>query len=351
MLVANATGCSSIYGGNLPTTPWCKNSEGRGPAWANSLFEDNAEFGLGLHLSVEARRKSAQQMLERLRPMVGDLLTTDILSAKQESDADIANQRARIDVLKKSLQQINSPVSRLLLANADYLVRKTTWIVGGDGWAYDIGFGGLDHILASGQNVNVLVLDTEVYSNTGGQSSKATPIGAQAKFAAAGKQLPKKDLAQIAMSYQGVYVAQIAFGANERQAVEVLREAEAFDGPSLVIAYGPCLAHGIDLKNGPARQKAAVDSGYWPLFRFDPRRAVGGESPLRLDSMEPSVPVAEFMQQENRFRVLQRSNPGMAEHFFTLAQEQVDKRWSELERRSLATVGADEDDDEDDGWG
>jgi pyruvate-ferredoxin/flavodoxin oxidoreductase len=242
-----------------------------------------------------------------------------------------------------------SPEAKRFLENIEYLMPKSTWILGGDGWAYDIGFGGLDHVIATGENVNILVLDTEVYSNTGGQSSKSTPTGAVAKFAAAGKTLPKKDLAQIAMSYGGIYVGQIALGANEQQAIEVLREAEAFDGPSLILAYGPCLAHGIDLAHGPDRQKAAVESGYWPIYRYDPRKTQEGLPAFRLECFEPSVPVADFMRKENRFRSLERSTPERAAMLFAAAQEQVDARWSRLEKLAAASLG--EEDDDDNGWG
>lgn len=345
LLMANATGCSSIYGGNLPTTPYCANAQGQGPAWANSLFEDNAEFGLGLYLSAKHRTESARRLLEKCRDLIGSDAVDALLDDKETS---AETKRALIVNIKVRLEGEDSPEVKRLLQQIDYLVPKSTWIMGGDGWAYDIGFGGLDHVLASGENINILVLDTEVYSNTGGQSSKSTPTGAIAKFAAAGKTLPKKDLAQIAMSYGGIYVGQIALGANEQQAIEVIREAESFEGPSLILAYGPCLAHGIDLALGPDRQKAAVESGYWPIYRYDPRKAAEGLPTFRLDSFEPSVPVAEFMRKENRFRSLERSSPERAATLFAMAQEQVDTRWSRLEK--LAAAGMDEDDD-DDGWG
>jgi pyruvate-ferredoxin/flavodoxin oxidoreductase len=345
LLMANATGCSSIYGGNLPTTPYCTGDDGKGPAWANSLFEDNAEFGLGLHLSSKHRTESARLLIERNCETLGDELVNSLLNITSASKKERKNLLSKA---REKLQQVQSPESKRLLEQIEYLVPKTTWIVGGDGWAYDIGFGGLDHVLASGENVNVLVLDTEVYSNTGGQASKSTPIGATAKFAAAGKAIPKKDLGQIAMSYGGIYVAQIALGANEQQAIEVIREAEAYDGPSLILAYGPCLAHGIDLALGPDRQKAAVESGYWPIYRFDPRKTGTEEPAFRLESFEPSLTVKEFMRNENRFRVLERANPERAADLFKIAQEQIDARWSRLEK--LATVGTEEEDD-DDGWG
>ncbi|MDQ8203650.1 pyruvate:ferredoxin (flavodoxin) oxidoreductase [Pelagicoccus sp. SDUM812003] len=348
MQIANATGCSSIYGGNLPTTPYCTNKQGKGPAWANSLFEDNAEFGLGLHLAAEQKRSSALRLLTELSDEVGHALTSDILSADTRSLAERSAQGRRIEALKEILSSLDSPKAKRLLKLSDSLMKKATWIVGGDGWAYDIGFGGLDHVLASGHNINVLVLDTEVYSNTGGQASKATPIGAIAKFAAAGKDAPKKDLGRLAISYGQVYVAQIALGANEQQALDALREAEAYDGPSLVICYSPCAAHGIDLVNGPKRQKDAVSSGYWPLYRYDPRNVAGDAPAFRLDSFEPSLPVSDFMSQENRFRSLQRSDPERAAALAVSAQKHVDTRWSELE--ALASAGL-EDDDDDDGWG
>lgn len=348
LLMANATGCSSIYGGNLPTTPYKTDACGRGPAWANSLFEDNAEFGLGLHLAAEHRREIALRLLPRFASKLGDSIVNDILNARLDTPEGAASQRSRIAALKELLGDIDTPESRRLSKHADYLIAKSTWIVGGDGWAYDIGFGGLDHVLASGRNVNVLVLDTEVYSNTGGQASKATPLGALAKFASAGKALPKKDLGQIAISYGNIYVAQIALGANEQQTIDALRQAEAYDGPSLVIAYGPCISHGIDLAAGPKRQKDAVSSGYWPLYRFDPANAGTELPPMRLDSFEPSLSVAEFMGQENRFRSLQRSDPERAGELAELAQVQVDERWKRLEK--LAAAGLDDDDD-DDGWG
>ena len=344
LLIANATGCSSIYGGNLPTTPYCTDTAGRGPAWANSLFEDNAEFGLGLHLAASMRTGRARALLAELAPALNAELVAELRGnlASGQSSRLLAS-------LREQLAGVDHPDAAEFSACADYLLPKTTWIVGGDGWAYDIGFGGLDHVLASGRNVNILVLDTEVYSNTGGQSSKATPIGATAKFAAAGKQLPKKNLGQIAMSYGGVYVGQIALGANEQQAIDVIREAEAFDGPSLVIAYGPCQAHGIDLAHGPARQRAAVESGYWPLYRHDPGNASRGLPVFRLDSFEPSVPLADFMRQENRFRVLERTDPERAGHLLELAQAQVSDRWATFERMAAAALVGEEDDDE--GWG
>ena len=346
LLIANATGCSSIYGGNLPTSPYCKDADGRGPAWANSLFEDNAEFGLGLHMASKWRSETARDLLKGMSDHIGQDLVDAYFAAGKKN---FHKQREIIEQIRPKLKSLQNASATRLLQRLDYLVEKSTWIVGGDGWAYDIGFGGLDHVLASGKNVNVLVLDTEVYSNTGGQSSKATPIGAQAKFAASGKELPKKDLGQIAISYGGIYVAQIALGANEQQTLDVLREAESFDGPSLVIGYGPCMAHGIDLSFGPERQKAAVSSGYWPLYRYDPRNVGTGVPPFRLESFAPSMPVADFMRKENRFRSLERANPERAGELFERAQAHVDARWTKLER--MATIGGEEDEDDDDGWG
>ncbi|MEM8550078.1 MAG: thiamine pyrophosphate-dependent enzyme, partial [Verrucomicrobiota bacterium] len=301
-------------------------------------------FGLGLHLSSAHRGRVAKRLLKVMRDQLGTELVGQALSP------DNTAQREAVTQLRSALRNIPDAAARQLESHLDYVVEKSTWIVGGDGWAYDIGYGGLDHVLASGHNVNVLVLDTEVYSNTGGQASKSTPIGAQAKFAAGGKSEAKKDLGQIAMSYGNVYVSQIALGANEQQTIEVLREAESFPGPSLIIAYGPCLAHGIDLSHGPDRQKAAVNSGYWPLYRFDPRNLENGLPALRLESFEPSVPVADFMKQENRFRSLQRTDPERAEQLLELAQSHVDTRWKKLEHLANTSVGGDEEDDDDD-WG
>jgi len=327
IVVANATGCSSIYGANLPTTPWSMNGEGRGPAWSNSLFEDNAEFGLGMRLGLEAQVRTARVLLESLAPVVGEELARSILDAPQETEADIRAQRARVDDLKRALSdRSNQPEARRLLALADNLVRKGVWIIGGDGWAYDIGFGGLDHVLASGRNVNILVLDTEVYSNTGGQASKSTPRGAVAKFASSGKGTAKKDLGAIARAYGNVYVAQISLGGNEMQTVKALLEADAWPGPSLVIAYSTCIAHGIDMSKSMTHQKDAVRSGYWPLYRFHPSEVEDGH-PFKLDSKAPSIPVREFASTEARFAILSRTDPERAEHLFALAQADVDERW------------------------
>ena len=284
MLVANATGCSSIYGGNLPTTPWTQNAEGRGPTWSNSLFEDNAEFGLGMRLAIDKQKQYASELLRRTASLVGDELADAILTATQRDEADIFEQRERVALLKEKLRGIDTEDARQLLAVADMLVKKSVWIMGGDGWGYDIGYGGLDHVLASGYDVNVLVLDTEVYSNTGGQMSKSTPRGAVAKFAAGGKRAPKKDLGMMAMSYGTVYVARVAMGAKDEHTLKSFLEAEAYPGASLIIAYSHCIAHGIDMTTGMQNQKAAVDSGQWLLYRYNPDRAKKGENPLQLDS-------------------------------------------------------------------
>ncbi len=323
MLIANATGCSSIYGGNLPTTPYCSNGDGRGPAWANSLFEDNAEFGFGLHLAIEQRAKTARELLQKLAARIGVDLVQQILRADQSNEAGIAAQRARVSQVREALKPIAGADARRLLAVVDDLVKKTVWIMGGDGWAYDIGYGGLDHVLASGANVKVMVLDTEVYSNTGGQASKSTPMGAVAKFAASGKAVAKKDLALIAMQYGHVYVARVAFGAKDSQTVTALREAESYDGPALIIAYSHCIAHGYPLHLGLEQQKLAVDSGYWPLFRYDPRLAAKGEVPLRLDSAAPKIDLARFTANETRFGILRNVDPERADELAVLAQAQV----------------------------
>jgi len=304
LMVANATGCSSIYGGNLPTTPYSKNNEGRGPAWANSLFEDNAEFGLGFRVSIDKHTVHARELLEGVKDKVGADLAAAILNADQSTEAGIFAQRERIEALRKVLAGVNTPEARNLESLADYLAKKSVWIIGGDGWAYDIGFGGLDHVLSSGRNVNILVLDTEVYSNTGGQCSKATPRGATAKFAAGGKPTGKKDLGQIAMSYGNVYVAQVAYGAKDAHTLKAFIEAESFDGPSVIIAYSPCTEHGYEMHIQHQQQELAVSTGHWPLYRYDPRREEEGKNPLSLDSNEPSVSIREFVGNEPRFRGL-----------------------------------------------
>jgi pyruvate-ferredoxin/flavodoxin oxidoreductase len=326
-LIANATGCSSIYGGNLPTTPYSKNADGRGPAWNNSLFEDAAEFGMGMRLAVEKQGAYARDLVDRLRGDIGEDLAGALLAADQSAAAGIEQQRARVSQLKDKIKDREDPEALDLMRVADQLVKKNVWIVGGDGWAYDIGYGGLDHVLASGRNVNLLVLDTEVYSNTGGQSSKATPIGAVAKFASGGKRTPKKNLGLMAMSYGQVYVAQVAMGASDTQVLKAFHEAESYDGPSLIIAYSHCIAHGIDMSKGLEQQKFATESGYWPLYRFDPRLRDEGKNPFQLDSEEPKMPVKEYMYRENRFRMLTQSKPDIAEKLAIMAQDNVNERW------------------------
>jgi pyruvate-ferredoxin/flavodoxin oxidoreductase len=337
MVVANATGCSSIYGGSLPTTPWTKNAEGRGPAWSNSLFEDNAEFGLGFRLSLDKQKEFASELLKKLSGDLGDELVQTILSAEQKDEADIYEQRERVAILKQRLHTIDSEEAKQLLSLADLLVKKSVWIIGGDGWAYDIGFGGLDHVLASGRNVNVLVLDTEVYSNTGGQMSKATPRAAVAKFAAGGKSAPKKDLGLMAMTYGNVYVASVAMGARDEHTLKAFLEAEAYDGPSLIIAYSHCIAHGINMATAMQNQKAAVNSGQWLLYRFHPDRAERGENPLQLDSRAPKIPLEKYLYLENRFKMLTKSSPTVAKQLLQEAQNDVEDRWHRYEY--LATRG------------
>ncbi len=328
-VVANATGCSSIYGGNLPTTPWAKNAQGRGPAWSNSLFEDNAEFGYGFRLTLDKQEQFAAELVEKFRDVLGDELTDGLLNAEQITESDYAAQRERVAALREKLAHLDSPDAKNLMSVADVLVRRSVWIVGGDGWAYDIGYGGLDHVLAQGRDVNVLVLDTQVYSNTGGQMSKATPRGAVAKFAAAGRPLPKKDLGLIAMTYGNIYVAQIAMGANDTQTLKAFREAESYPGPSLIIAYSHCIAHGLpDMNQGFLQQKRAVDSGAWILYRYDPRRAQKGLNPLQLDSKEPTLPIKEYMYQEVRFRSLTQTKPEAAQRLLELAQQDATARWN-----------------------
>lgn len=331
MVVANATGCSSIYGGNLPTTPWTKNADGRGPAWSNSLFEDNAEFGLGFRLSLDKHAQFAAELLAKLAGTVGDNLVSAILNASQKSEADIWEQRERVAQLKEHLQGVDSPEAKQLLTLADYLVKKSVWILGGDGWAYDIGFGGLDHVIASGRNVNILVMDTEVYSNTGGQSSKATPRAAVAKFAAGGKAAPKKDLGLIAMTYGNVYVASVAMGAKDEHTLKAFLEAEAYDGPSLIIAYSHCIAHGINMTTAMTHQKALVESGRWLLYRYNPDLKEQGKNPLQLDMRSPKKPVGDSMYQENRFKMLTKSKPADAKLLLAQAQEDVNTRYAMYE--------------------
>jgi pyruvate-ferredoxin/flavodoxin oxidoreductase len=341
-LFANATGCTSIYGGNLPTTPYTVNRDGRGPAWANSLFEDNAEFGLGMRLAVDAQGRLARALLSGLASQVGEVLAEGLLSAKQDDEKGIREQRLRVAALKEKLRTLEGPAAQRLAGLADYLVTKSVWIVGGDGWAYDIGYGGLDHVLSSGHNVNVLVVDTEVYSNTGGQASKATPMGAAAKFASSGKATPKKDLGMIVVSQGSAYVARVAFGAKDAQTVRALLEAESYPGPSLVIAYSHCIAHGYDLANGLSQQKLAVDSGSWPLYRFDPRRAAAGESPLKIDSAAPKTKLLDYVRNEARFRMVEREDPERFRALMATAQEQANSRFLHYESlaRSMAPVPA-----------
>jgi pyruvate-ferredoxin/flavodoxin oxidoreductase len=327
ILVANATGCSSIYGGNLPTTPWSRDHDGRGPAWSNSLFEDNAEFGLGMRLALDQQAAFARELLTKLAPAVGQDLADAILGADQGDETRIFEQRERVAELKRRLEAQDSSEAANLLPIADALVRKNVWIVGGDGWAYDIGFGGLDHVLATGRDVNVLVLDTQVYSNTGGQASKATPRGAVAKFAAGGKPVGRKDLGMIAAAYGNVYVAQIAIGADNAQTVKALTEAESWDGPSLIIAYSTCIEHGIDMSTSMSHQAEMVKSAFWPLYRYDPRKATDGERPLQLDSKAPSMKVKDFQAKEARFAMLARSRPEEFEELQALAQADAEERW------------------------
>ncbi len=328
MVVANATGCSSIYGANLPTTPWSVNPEGRGPAWNNSLFEDNAEFGLGMRVSIDKQTEYAHELLEQLKDQLPAELVEGLCSADQSEESGIAEQRARVAELETLLQTLDSPHASALLSVCEYFVVRSVWIIGGDGWAYDIGYGGLDHVLASGRNVNILVLDTEVYSNTGGQTSKATPLGAVAKFSAAGKPTQKKDLAMLAMGYDNVYVAKVAYGAKDVQTLRAILDAEAHDGPSIIIAYSPCIAHGVDLSFNHRQQDLAVKSGHWPLFRYEPARAAAGKNPLRLDSAAPSIDYSEFTRTETRFNMLKRSHPELAQAYAQQAQDDVIARFS-----------------------
>ncbi|MBG7610421.1 MAG: pyruvate:ferredoxin (flavodoxin) oxidoreductase [Anaerolineae bacterium] len=334
MVIANATGCSSIYGGNLPTTPYTVNQDGRGPSWSNSLFEDNAEFGLGMRLTIDKQTEYAKELLQYLASTIGEDLVTDLLNADQSDEAGIHAQRQRVELLKSSLENVDSPKVKDLLSLADVLVEKSVWIIGGDGWAYDIGYGGLDHVLASGRNVNILVLDTQVYSNTGGQSSKATPLGAVAKFAADGKSIPRKDIGMIAMSYGYIYVAQVSMGAKDTQTLKAFQEAAAFDGPSLILAYSPCIAHGLDIASGKGleQQKLIVDSGLWPLYRYNPELAAQGKNPLQLDSKKPKIPVSDFAYNEGRYSMLLKNDEERAEKLMKAAQADVDSRWALYEQ-------------------
>ncbi|MCB9497665.1 MAG: pyruvate:ferredoxin (flavodoxin) oxidoreductase [Fibrobacteria bacterium] len=331
MHVANATGCSSIYGGNLPTTPYASNKDGRGPAWSNSLFEDNAEFGLGMRLALDKQEEYARELVKKFSDVLGDDLVTAILTAEQKTEKGLAAQRERIAILKGKLAGDASPAGKDMLELADLLVRRSVWIVGGDGWAYDIGYGGLDHVLASGRNVNVLVLDTEVYSNTGGQASKSTPTGAVAKFAANGKGFPKKDMGLIAMAYGYVYVARIAMGANDAHTVKVLQEAEAYDGPSLILAYSHCIAHGFPIHKGLDQQKLAVQSGHWPLYRYNPEIALAGGNGFQLDSKDPSVELEKYVYNETRYKMLQAQDKARAELLLGQAKQGIAARWNHLQ--------------------
>jgi pyruvate-ferredoxin/flavodoxin oxidoreductase len=333
-VIANATGCSSIYGGNLPTTPYAVNGEGRGPTWNNSLFEDNAEFGLGMRLSIDKQTEFARELVRKLAPQIGDDLACAIFNADQSKEKGIIEQRERVVALKKKLEAMPSADGKALLAIADMLVKKSVWIVGGDGWAYDIGYGGLDHVLASGRNVNILVLDTEVYSNTGGQMSKATPRGAVAKFAAGGKATAKKDLAMLAATYGNVYVARVAMGAGDMHTLKSFLEAEAYNGPSLIIAYSHCIAHGYDMVHGLEQQKNAVNCGHWPLFRFNPELVRLGKNPFVLDSKAPTLPLEKYIYNETRYSMLKHSNPEAAQKLLEEAQEDVRERWKLYEARA-----------------
>jgi pyruvate-ferredoxin/flavodoxin oxidoreductase len=331
-IIANATGCSSIYGGNLPTTPYTTNDQGRGPAWSNSLFEDNAEFGLGMRLALDHQRTYARDLLERQRDVVGESLVNGILNTDQSTNEGINVQRELVAALKAKIGSGNSPETRDLLSLADSLVEKSVWIVGGDGWAYDIGYGGLDHVLASGQNVNILVLDTEVYSNTGGQASKATPLGAVAKFATGGKPTAKKDLGMTAIRYGDVYIAQVAMGANDTHTIKVFLEAEAHPGPSLIIAYSQCIAHGIDMAKGMHQQKLAVESGYWPLYRYNPRLVEENKNPFQLDSSDPKISLSDYIYTEGRYRMLKQSEPAVAKFLLEQAEKAVSRRWQQYKQ-------------------
>jgi len=326
-IVANATGCSSIFGGNLPTTPWSKNKEGYGAAWANSLFEDNAEFGYGFRISIDKQREFAIELLKAHATEIGENLVIDIVTATQKTEAEIYDQRQRVEVLKARLRELENDWAKRLLEIADMLVKKSVWIVGGDGWAYDIGYGGLDHVLASGRDVNILVLDTEVYSNTGGQASKATPRGAMARFAASGKAARKKDLGLMAMTYENVYVASVAIGARDEHTLRAFLEAEAYEGVSLIIAYAHCIAHGIEMQEALRHQKAMVESGQWLLYRYNPDLIKKGENPLRLDCKPPKTSVRSFLELENRFKQLEKLHPDEAEKLFAEAQHDAETRY------------------------
>jgi pyruvate-ferredoxin/flavodoxin oxidoreductase len=329
--IANATGCSSIYGGNLPVTPWTKDAEGRGPAWSNSLFEDNAEFGLGFRLAADKHLALALSLLAELSAQIGPDLAQAIAKAPQVLESDIRAQRLRVAQLKSRLQDIKEPRALDLLSVVDHLVRRSIWIVGGDGWAYDIGYGGLDHVLATGRDVNVLVLDTEVYSNTGGQASKATPLAAVAKFAAAGKRTARKDICLQAIAYGNIYVAQVAMGANPQHTLRAFREAEAYPGPSLIVAYSHCIAHGIDMRLGMHQQDLATASGYWPLFRYNPMMRGVHENPFILDSARPRIPLKTYAYRELRYSSLATAHPAEALDLLVLAQAAVSEKYRQYE--------------------
>ena len=339
MMVANATGCSSIYGGNLPTTPWAQNSDGKGPAWCNSLFEDNAEFGYGYRLTADKHLAHAKQRLGELAEKVDSELSHQIINATQRHESEICAQRDRVSNLKAQLEKVQDPKAKDLLSVLDHFIRRSVWIIGGDGWAYDIGYGGVDHVLASGRNINILVMDTEVYSNTGGQSSKSTPIGAVAKFAAGGKSVAKKDLALQAISYGNVYVAKIALGAKPQQALKAMREAEAYDGPSLILAYSPCIAHGINMEQSLVQQELAVKCGHWPLYRYNPELRDAGNNPFMLDSLRPDIPLKEYAYNEMRYKMLVRSNPTEAERLMKIAQNTINQKWGLLEEMATRSAG------------
>ncbi|MFZ2097089.1 MAG: pyruvate:ferredoxin (flavodoxin) oxidoreductase [Anaerolineales bacterium] len=340
LMIANATGCSSIYGGNLPTTPWTVNQDGRGPSWSNSLFEDNAEFGFGFRLTLDKQNEYARELLPQLANLVGEPLVTGLLNADQSTEGGIKEQRERVALLKSRLQGVKDPRARDLLSLADILVRKSVWIVGGDGWAYDIGYGGLDHVLAMGRKVNLLVLDTEVYSNTGGQSSKATPRAAVAKFAANGKGIPRKDLGLIAMSYGYIYIAQVAMGASDQQTLNAFLEADAYEGPSMIIAYSHCINHGFDMRKGLEQQKLAVQSGFWPLYRYNPKLVEEGKNPLIIDSKDPSIPLEQYIYNETRYRMLLQSDEQRAEMLLKLAQQDVKSRWELYKQMAAMHYGS-----------
>jgi pyruvate-ferredoxin/flavodoxin oxidoreductase len=332
MIIANATGCSSIFGGNLPTTPYAPRFDGRGPTWSNSLFEDNAEFGMGMRLTVDKLSAYARELLEQIPTDDKSTLVETLKTADLSSQEAIEEQRTRIEELRPFLEKLDDLNARRLLSVLDFLVPKSVWVIGGDGWGYDIGYGGLDHVLASGRDVNVLLLDTGVYSNTGGQASKATPRAAVAKFASAGKDMPKKDLGAIAMTYGNIYVAQVAYGENMTQLVKVFREAEAYPGPSLIIAYSHCIAHGIDMTTATDIHKYAVATGFWPLFRFNPTLAEQGKNPLQLDSKAPTEHIEEFMYKQNRFRSLRQANPERANMLLEAIRQDVITRWKFYEQ-------------------